>query len=609
MGALLAAMIGSWLLDGAVVSPSPGALSGEPRVVVLCYHEVAADPRGRIDTVHPDALRAHVRALKASGWQFATVSQLESFRDRAEELPKRVVVLTFDDGLESFYRVVLPMLREEQVPATLAVVPSFLDAPPADLPAVMSWEQLAEVAQSGWVEIASHTQMQHELTAGNPFGTLTPAVTTREYLADAGRYEDRAEYRARIADDLATSKRTLEERLGVTVRSLAWPYGEHNALARKLAEEAGFAVTMGLNGGPATVQDLQAGFLERLLVTRGADIGDADLTRWLVPDPNPVFAANVDLDDLYDEDPQRLVANVEATIRQLWRLGATHVFLKGCSDPKGIGYLESAYFMNHQAPVRADVWGMVAGRMKRAGLRVWMRAPALNLTWEWERHPEWRVQPGSDAGTQLTVARYFRLSPDSEAARRAATDFFNDVAVYAPIDGILFDEDAFVTSSEELATLAGASSDQKAQAIETYLDEVRRTVRAWRPLCRFGRVVSAEVVAAKGTDEMTAQSYASIAAKYDLTVVPVPGDLDAKQARKLASRALSPYASPAEGARRVLFSLPADDNVAPVLTGMRQAGGVNFGVRTISSQPNRLWENFFRAAVDPSAMRTVVTTK
>ncbi|MGH7339266.1 MAG: poly-beta-1,6-N-acetyl-D-glucosamine N-deacetylase PgaB, partial [Candidatus Rokuibacteriota bacterium] len=393
--------------------------------------------------MHPDALRAHVRALKANGWKFATVSQLESFRDRPKELPRRVVVLTFDDGLESFYRVVLPMLREEQVPATLTVVPSFLDAPPPDLPPVLSWDQLTEIAQSGWVEIASHTNEQHVLTAGNPFGTPTAAVTTRKFLTEDERYEDRAEYRTRIAADLAASKQTLEQRLGVPVRSLAWPYGEHNAVARELAEQAGFALTMGLNGGPASVQDLEEGFVERLLVTRGVDIGDADLTRWLVPDPDPVFAANVDLDELYDEDPEKLVANVESTIRQLWRLGATHVFLKGCSDPKGIGYLESTYFMNHQAPVRADVWGMVAGRMKRAGLRVWMRAPALNLSWEWERHPEWRVRSGGDAGTQLTAARYFRLSPDSEAARRAAMDFFNDVAVYAPLDGILFDEDAF----------------------------------------------------------------------------------------------------------------------------------------------------------------------
>lgn len=609
MGALLAAMIGSWLLDGAIVSPSPDGLSGKPLIAVLCYHEVAEDPRGRVDTVHPDALRAHVRALKANGWQFATVSQLESFRERPEALPRRVVVLTFDDGLESFHRVVLPILRDEQVPATLAVVPSFLDAPPTDLPAVLTWEQLTEIARSGWVEIASHTQGQHEMTPGNPLGTPTAAVSTRKYFAETGRYEDRAEYRQRIAADLAESKQVLEQRLGVTVRALAWPYGEHNAVARELAEQAGFAVTMGLHGGPATVQDLEAGFMERLLVTRGADIGDADLTRWLVPDPNPVFAADVDLDELYDEDPQRLVANVENTIRQLWRLGATHVFLKGCSDPKGIGYLESAYFMNHQAPVRADVWGMVAGRMQRAGLRVWMRAPALNLTWEWERHPEWRLQSSDDAGTQLTAARYFRLSPDSEAARRAAIDFFNDVAVYTPIDGILFDEDAFITEDETLVTLPEATAEEKAAAIESYLDEVRRTVRAWRPLCQFGRVVSAEAMAEKGVDPATSQAYASIAKSYDLTVVPVSGNLDAKQAQRLASRALAPYERPAEGARRVLFSLPADQSAAPMLSGMRRAGGVNFGVRSISSQPNRVWENFFRAAVDPSATRVAAKAK
>ncbi len=608
-GIVLAALVGSWFVEGAVPPPSPSPAAGEPIVAVLCYHDVADDPRGRVDTVSPAALRAQVKALKAGGWQFATVSQLVALRDRPEKLPARVAVLTFDDGLASAYHHVLPMLREEQIPATLAIVPSFLDRPPADLPAVLTWDQLREIAHSGWVEIASHTDALHVLAPGNPQGSMTAAVSTRLYLAEEGRYEDRAEYRARIAEDLARSKQVLEERLGVPVRALAWPYGEHTAVARELARQSGFTATLGLDGGAARVVDLAERLVPRHLVTRGDRIGDADLTKWLVPDPNPILAADVSLDDLYDDDPEKLAARVDETIRKLWRLGATHVFLQGCADPRGFGYLEGTYFMNHQAPVRADVWAMVAGRMKRAGLRVWMRAPALNLTWEWERHPEWRIAAPAERGSGVTGSRYFRVAPDHEAARRAALDFFNDLAVYAPIDGLLFDEDAFLTESEPLASSPGASAADKALAIEAYLDEVKRTVRAWRPLCRFGRVVSPEAAGTKGVDERTSQDVAAIASRYDLTVVLVPEESDARGAEKLARRALARLGTPTPGRPRILFSVAASPDAEAALAAVRRAGGVHLGVHAMSSETRGLRDNLFRAGAENTATSTYATAR
>src|SRR5690606_23498346 len=69
----------------------------------------------------------------------------------------RAVLLTFDDARQSFWHVVLPLLRTFDARATL-FVPTYWMAPPAPPAAdlFMSWEQVRACAESGRVDVESH---------------------------------------------------------------------------------------------------------------------------------------------------------------------------------------------------------------------------------------------------------------------------------------------------------------------------------------------------------------------------------------------------------------------------------------------------------------------
>lgn len=74
------------------------------------------------------------------------------------------VVLTFDDAFLNFYEVVLPLLAERSLPATLYVPPGFINGDGNNPLYVerfahmrpMTWEQLAHALAAG-IEIGSHT--------------------------------------------------------------------------------------------------------------------------------------------------------------------------------------------------------------------------------------------------------------------------------------------------------------------------------------------------------------------------------------------------------------------------------------------------------------------
>jgi len=143
----------------------------------------------------------------------------------------------------------------------------------------------------------------------------------------------------------------------------------------------------------------------------------------------------------------------------------------------------------------------------------------MNLSWVWDAHPEWRIPYQATHARGEKAPWYFRLSPDLPEVHRAAIDFYTDLAVYLPIDGVLFDDDAFMLPGERLNAGRAADARAKADAIDALLDDIRTAVRAWRPSCKFGRSVYAPVVDVAGAHPGFSQDLGEALAGYDLTVV------------------------------------------------------------------------------------------
>ena len=542
--AIAFAAVSAWALTAwaATREPvAPGAATptvpDAPLIAILCYHDLSDAPGRDAETVSPQFLRQQIRACKQAGWTFMSLSELMAVRERPEQLPPRVMVLTFDDAYRSFHEHALTILREEGIKATLAVVTSFIDHPPAGMPPLMTWDEIRAADRGGWVEIASHSHDLHRYEMTNPYRDTGPSVTTRRYLAQAGRYEDREEYRARIRADLVETQRVLREKLGHSVPALVWPYGMHTEMSRSLANHAGFTLTLALGSRPVTPADLASGCVPRILVTKSLRFA-RDPHAWILAPQGAIRAARLRLDDLWDGDMTAYRARLDATIARLRAIGATHVFLDATSRPAGDGHILYTYFPGHQTAMRVDLWSMAAAKLSNARMRVWARVPSMNLTWAWQRHPEWRlgaaphrIAVSSTALAAAPEARMAaqwptRLSPELPDARRAAVDFYVDLAVYLPLDGILFEDDARVLTDETLASEVDASVGARAAAIDGLLHELEATVRAWRPECRFGRVTGADAVRSVGPSPESAHDFARMIGERELTVVSAEGDPD-----------------------------------------------------------------------------------
>ena len=101
------------------------------KVPILMYHSISdhASPRFKQFTVSPKSFAEHMAYLHQHKYTPITVTQfVTALWEKGSKLPRRPVVITFDDGFADFYTEDLPVLRQYGFPATLHVATAFINS-------------------------------------------------------------------------------------------------------------------------------------------------------------------------------------------------------------------------------------------------------------------------------------------------------------------------------------------------------------------------------------------------------------------------------------------------------------------------------------------------
>ncbi len=224
----------------------------ESRVVVLMYHHVSTNASNG-GTITPALFREHLETLRRLNLPVISVPQLAAFLDGQLELPPQSVVLTFDDGYQSFYTKVFPELRAFQIPATVFIIVRPTAQPETASPSLphLSWKELREMVESGLVTVAPHTYDQHRFVP-LPGGKTAPALVSRAFLPRPKRGETVDEYEDRVLADFARANQLFQEHLGFTPEYFAFPYGRCDPWLIRLCRVSGYRLLFTTRPGVIT---------------------------------------------------------------------------------------------------------------------------------------------------------------------------------------------------------------------------------------------------------------------------------------------------------------------------------------------------------------------
>jgi peptidoglycan/xylan/chitin deacetylase (PgdA/CDA1 family) len=199
-------------------TPTPPPVDLNSQAVVLCYHRFE-EKGGREMVSTPAEFEAQLQAFKDNDISVISMEDFLAWRRGEKSIPKKSVVITLDDGWNTGYAVAWPILKKFNYPFTMFIYSDYVKGGPKAGGGSITWEQLAEMRDAG-VDIGSHT------------------VSHTDLRAKKGKTDE--QYRAWLKTEIAGSKQILEDKLGIQVKTIAYPYGNQNEIVREVVKEAGY---------------------------------------------------------------------------------------------------------------------------------------------------------------------------------------------------------------------------------------------------------------------------------------------------------------------------------------------------------------------------------
>ena len=151
---------------------SCSAANTASKVPILMYHNLTNDPSAVTSmTITGERFQEDMEYLEYNGYTPLLSADLINIRAGKEAMPERPVMITFDDGYRSNYDIAYPILQKTGMKAVIALIGKSIranDNTEANR-FFLKWNEAAEMADSGLVELGSHTYNLH-----NPqYGGLT----------------------------------------------------------------------------------------------------------------------------------------------------------------------------------------------------------------------------------------------------------------------------------------------------------------------------------------------------------------------------------------------------------------------------------------------------
>jgi peptidoglycan/xylan/chitin deacetylase (PgdA/CDA1 family) len=198
---------------------------------ILYYHRIDED--NHRSSVYPEQFFLQLEHLANHKYRVLALEDLYRTLEQRQSLPRRSVVLTFDDGFADNYVHAYPVLRQFGFPATIFLTVGFIgahtlpvlsDTHRALLP--LSWEQVHEMHGHG-VTFGSHTLTHPSLPQ------LTQEAAKQEVLA---------------------SRVLLQEKLGHVVSFFCYPRGALTPAVKEIVRQAGYSGACSTFPGPIRLE-------------------------------------------------------------------------------------------------------------------------------------------------------------------------------------------------------------------------------------------------------------------------------------------------------------------------------------------------------------------
>lgn len=203
------------------------------KLPIIMYHHVSEKQNLLNDfTITPEQFENDLIYIRENGYESISMEQLLDYLENGTPLPNKPIMITFDDGHESFYHYIYPILKKYDEKAILSVVGEFSQAFSENEDgnidySYLTWSQINELSKSENVEIGNHTYSLHSMDNGRKG-------------CDIKYNEDISTYKEFLENDVMKLENNISNYTGLNSAVFTYPYGIFSDATKETIIKMGF---------------------------------------------------------------------------------------------------------------------------------------------------------------------------------------------------------------------------------------------------------------------------------------------------------------------------------------------------------------------------------
>lgn len=234
---LIIAVIYSCVLSASSAVQTSISKQKAVKVPIVMYHHFCKDTSKLNDyVITPNQFENDIKYIKEKGYTTITMTQLINYCKGTETLPPKPIIITIDDGFESIYAYVYPLMQEYDMCAVVGIVGSYADFFTDNQDhnidySYLDWQEINKLSKTKYIEIQNHSYNLHKNCCGR-------IGANKKYG------ESESDYRKVFRDDLCKNQEKIFLNTGTMPNTFVYPFGSNSKLSKKILKEIGFSAAL-----------------------------------------------------------------------------------------------------------------------------------------------------------------------------------------------------------------------------------------------------------------------------------------------------------------------------------------------------------------------------
>lgn len=237
-------ILSAFLISSAEYKRSDKTVFNEETInlpVIMYHHVTQSSKKAGSYTVTVQELESDLKYLKSHGYTAVSISDLIGYVYEGKPLKEKSVVITFDDGFESYKVLAMPLFEKYEMKSTVFIIGKVTDEySQIDDHHIsysnLNWDAVKELSESPFCEVHSHTYDLHHNEKGERKGLSRLKGESDE------------KYKCAVEKDLLQLQKAFEDNSLTSPTAIAYPFGAYDKMTKSIVKSLGFKVSFTCEG-------------------------------------------------------------------------------------------------------------------------------------------------------------------------------------------------------------------------------------------------------------------------------------------------------------------------------------------------------------------------